>query len=180
MDIDYVVASAENFDFPGDSFDVVTACQCFMYFDKAIALPRIHRVLKDNGHFCILYMMWLPDESELTKHSMDLVLKYNPAWTGGSVKRYTPTETPDWAEDISEASNSGIFEVSNVERFDVNVRFTRESWHGRIRACRGVGASSLSAERIEAFEKEHIDYMQCVPESFDILHFVTIMSLCKK
>jgi len=70
--------------------------------------------------------------------------------------------------------------VSNVERFDVNVRFTRESWHGRIRACRGVGASSLSAERIEAFEKEHIDYLQCVPDSFDILHFVTIMSLRKK
>jgi len=180
MDIDYVVASAEDFDFPDNSFDVVTACQCFMYFDKALALPRIHRVLKDSGHFCILYMVWLPDECEIAKNSMDLVVKYNPDWTGGSVTRYTPTDTPDWAEDIVEVSNSELFEVSSIERFDVNVGFTRESWHGRIKACRGIGASSLSAEEIEAFEREHVDYLQSVPDSFDILHFVTIVNLHKR
>jgi len=38
MNIDYVVASAENFEFSNNSFDVVTACQCFNYFDKAIVL----------------------------------------------------------------------------------------------------------------------------------------------
>jgi len=180
MNIDYVATSAENFDFPDKSFDVITACQCFMYFDKAIVLPRIHRALKDGGHFCVLYMVWLPDESEIAKQSMDLVLRYNPDWTGGSVKRYTPAETPEWAEDLDEASRVDIFEVSDLERFDVNVRFTRENWHGRIKACRGIGASSLSAEKIEAFEKEHIAYLQGVPDAFDIPHFVVILNLRKK
>ena len=179
MNIDYVVASAEDFDFPDNSFDVVTACQCFMYFDNKIALPRIHKVLNDSGHFCILYMMWLSDESEIAKRSIDLVSKYNPEWTGGDVKRFTSTETPEWAKDIVEASNSDLFETSSIERFDVNVGFTRESWHGRIKACRGIGASSLSEERIEAFEKEHTDYLQSVPDSFDILHFVVIVNLKK-
>lgn len=42
MNIEYVVSSAEGLDFADNSFDVVTACQCFMYFDKSIILPKIH------------------------------------------------------------------------------------------------------------------------------------------
>jgi len=49
LDIDYIVASAESFDFRDKTFDVVTACQCFMYFDKAVALPKIYKVLKDDA-----------------------------------------------------------------------------------------------------------------------------------
>ncbi|MDR2568672.1 MAG: methyltransferase domain-containing protein [Oscillospiraceae bacterium] len=172
MDIDYVVASAENFEFPDNCFDVVTACQCFQYFDKTIALPRIHKVLKENGHFCILFMAWLTDECEIAKHSEELVLKYNPDWTGGGMKRYTVSETPEWAIEL--------FEATNFELFDVNVKFTRESWHGRIKACRGIGASSLSTEEISAFEKEHLEYLHNVPDIFDILHYVTILNLRKK
>jgi len=172
MDIDYIIASAENFDFPENSFDVVTACQCFQYFDKALALPRIHKVLKEDGYFCILFMAWLPDESDIAKHSEDLVLKYNPDWTGGRMKRYTPPKTPQWATEL--------YEAANIEGFDVNVKFTRENWHGRIKACRGIGASSLSEEKIAEFEKEHINYLKNVPEPFDILHFVTILNLRRK
>ena len=57
MDIDYIVASAEEIDFPDRTFDVVTACQCFMYFDKSIVLPKLHQMLKDHGHFAILFMV---------------------------------------------------------------------------------------------------------------------------
>ena len=32
MDIDYHVIATEDIGFPDDSFDVVTACQCFCYF----------------------------------------------------------------------------------------------------------------------------------------------------
>ena len=172
MDIDFVVASAETFDFPDKSFDVVTACQCFQYFDKSVALPRIHKVLKDNGHFCILFMAWLSDESVIAKDVEDLVLKYNPKWTGGRIKRYLPPKTPEWAEEL--------YTAANIVGFDVNVSFTRESWHGRMKSCRGIGASSLSAEEIAAFDKEHWEYLQSVPDAFDILHFVTILNLRAK
>lgn len=171
MKINYVVSSAENVNFPDNSFDVITACQCFMYFDKSKVLPKIHRLLKDNGHFCILYMVWLPDESEIAKTSEDLVLKYNPSWTGGHMKRYT-LGTPDWSEKI--------FEVDNAITYDLNVTFSRESWHGRMKACRGIGASSLSTEEIAKWEQEHLDYLSTVPETFDIIHYVTILNLCKQ
>jgi SAM-dependent methyltransferase len=172
MNIKFVVASAETFDFPDNSFDVVTACQCFMYFDKAIALPRIYNVLKENGYFCILFMSWLPDESEIALNSEKLVLKYNPDWTGSGMNRNSFAEEP---KELME-----LFEISSSEAFDINLPFTRESWHGRIRACRGVGASSLSAQDLSAFEKEHFEYMNNVPDSFDILHYATILKLSKK
>jgi SAM-dependent methyltransferase len=172
MNIDYTIASAENFDFPDKSFDVVTACQCFQYFDKAVALPRIHKVLKDNGYFCILFMAWLAEESDIARDTEDLVLKYNPKWTGGRIRRYTPPKTPEWAEEL--------FTAETIEGFDVNVTFTRESWHGRMKSCRGIGASTLSTEEKLMFDKELWEYLQSVPETFDILHFVTILNLRAK
>lgn len=171
MDIKYFVSSAEEVDFPDESFDVITACQCFMYFDKEVLLPKVHKMLKPEGHFCVLFMAWLPGESEIAHTSEELVLKYNPSWSGGHMTRYT-LSTPPWC--------GNLFEPVNMLTYDLPVTFTRESWHGRIKACRGIGASSLSQEEIAAWEKEHIAYLQTVPEEFEILHYVTILDLKRK
>ena len=140
-----------------------------MYFDKDVLIPKIHRMLKDNGHFAILFMAWLPEESEIARKSEELVLKYNTSWSGGHMTRYQP--------DASQCGDSFIPE--NILAFDLPVTFTRESWHGRMKACRGIGASSLKEEEIAAWEQEHIAYMQTAPEVFDILHYVTILDVKK-
>ena len=116
-------------------------------------------------------MAWLPEESEIAKASEELVLKYNPSWTGGHMTRYELQEPP-WC--------GNMFQASNMLAYDLPVHFTRESWHGRIKACRGIGASSLSPDEIAAWEQEHWAYMQTLPEDFDILHYVTILDLEKK
>ena len=46
------------------------------------------------------------------------------------------------------------FEAVYHEEYDIEVPFTRESWNGRMKACRGVGAS-LSPEEIIEWETEH-------------------------
>ena len=56
MDIEFKTVSAENIDFPADSFDVITACQCFFYFDHEKIAPELHRILKKDGRLVILYM----------------------------------------------------------------------------------------------------------------------------
>lgn len=170
MDIEYIVSGAEEVNFPKNTFDVITACQCFVYFDKSIVLPKIHNILKTNGHFCILWMAWLPDEDQIAGESERLVLKYNPSWTGAGFKR-TDLNTPEWVEPL--------FKVEHAIAFDTALRFTRESWHGRIKACRGIGASSLSESAIQEFEHEHIKLLNTFPETFKILHHVTILDLAK-
>ncbi len=170
MDIQYICASAEDIDFADETFDTVTACQCFMYFDKSIVFPKIHRILKDNGHFAILFMAWLPDESEIARKSEELVLKYNPAWTGANMQRSIP-RLPKEGRDL--------FTVEHAIGFDIDIPFTRETWHGRMVACRGIGASSLSAAEIAEFEKEHKAFLNTVPETFAIPHYATILNLQK-
>ncbi|MCD8390499.1 MAG: class I SAM-dependent methyltransferase [Firmicutes bacterium] len=174
MDIQYITAAAEDVDFPDASFDTVTACQCFMYFNKDTVLPKIHRLLRDGGHFCIMFMGYLPLESEIARKSEELILKYNPVWNGAN---YAPDKsktenriTPDWCK--------GMFETEKYTAFGVNVSFTRESWNGRMKTCRGVGAS-LDDKDIDAWEREHMAFLNTMPERFNIPHWVTMLNLKK-
>ena len=38
--IEYKVVSAEEINYPSGSFDAITACQCFWYFDPAVVVPK--------------------------------------------------------------------------------------------------------------------------------------------
>ena len=99
-----------------------------------------------------------------------MVLQYNPAWNGCGFTRSlieAPTEYLD------------RFTVERQDQLDLYVPFTRESWHGRMKACRGVGAS-LSKEEIASFDKEHYEMLKKYPESFDILHYAAITILKSK
>ncbi|MBR3142431.1 MAG: class I SAM-dependent methyltransferase, partial [Clostridiales bacterium] len=60
------------------------------------------------------------------------------------------------------------------------VPFTKESWHGRMFACRGVGAS-LSPEEIAKWDAEHRALLDAIaPESFEVLHYAAVTVLRKK
>ena len=170
MDIGFKTVSAENLDFPAGSFDVITACQCFWYFDHEKAAPEFHRLLKKDGRLVILFMAWLPFEDEIAGKSEALVLKYNPGWTGGRETKH-PIHIPDVIFDY--------FELEDHEEYDLKVPFTKESWHGRMIACRGVGAS-LSPEELASWDAEHRKLLETVPESFDVLHYGAISVLKRK
>lgn len=168
MDIDYYALSAENLDFPDNSFDVITACQCFWYFDHQKVMPVLFRMLKPEGSLLLLYMAWLPFEDKIAQASEKLVLKYNPEWSGAG-ETVHPIFIPECYKEK--------FELVYHEEYPLNVHFTRESWNGRMKACRGVGAS-LSEEEINAWEKEHIKLLsEIAPSEFDILHYGAVAEL---
>lgn len=83
MKIDFRAISAEEIDFPKENFDVITACQCFWYFDHEKVMPKLSDLLKKEGRLLILYMAWLPFEDKIAGASEELVLKYSPNWSGG-------------------------------------------------------------------------------------------------
>ncbi len=170
MDIEYHVAAAEQTDFPDASFDVITACQCFWYFDHKKIMPGLYRMLKENGRVLVLYMAWLPFEDKIAGESEKLVLKYNPQWSGCGEMMH-PIRIP-------ECYGEG-FKLVYHEEYTVNVTFTRESWHGRMKACRGVGASMTAAE-VSAWEKEHFAMLgRIAPPEFEVRHYGAIAELCK-
>ena len=171
MKFDFQAVSAEEMDFPEESFDVITACQCFWYFDHERVMPELARILKQDGKLLILYMAWLPFEDEIAGKSEELVLKYSPGWTGAGETRH-PIGIPDAAYEY--------FDLEEHEEYDVKVPFTRETWHGRMRACRSVGAS-LSGEELAKWEDEHRKLLdETAPEQFEVLHYAALAVLRKK
>ena len=171
MDIEYYAKSAENIDFQENSFDVITACQCFWYFDHEMIMPTLHKLLKDDGRILVLYMAWLPYEDKIAGESEKLVLKYSPNWSGAGETMH-PIFIPECYNDK--------FELVYHDEYKINVHFTRDSWNGRMKACRGVGAS-LSESEIASWEKEHMELLESIaPEEFDILHYAAIAELRKR
>lgn len=171
MNIDYLVSSAENINFPAASFDSITACQCCFYFNHDILAKKAFDLLKPGGKLVFIIMAWLPFESEIANASEQLILKYNPKWSGGG-----NTRNPIY---ISPAYDN-YFDKENEIMFDVDLPFTRESWAGRIRACRGVDAS-LSDNDVNLFDKEHKQLLSKIaPEKFTIIHDCLITVLKKR
>lgn len=88
MKIQYQAVATEDIDFPDSTFDVITACQCFWYFDHSIVLPNLRRILKSDGRLLILYMAWLPFEDKIAGASEELVLKFNSKWSGAGETKH--------------------------------------------------------------------------------------------
>ena len=164
MDIDFKVCPAENTGFEDNSFDVVTAVQCFHYFDPERVADEIYRVLKPGGLFCKIFMDWLPARDPSIREMEELILKYNPTWTGAGFDKYRYTY-PEWAE--------GRFRIHTIHNYDTKLSFSKEAWLGRVRSSRGVGAS-LSPELISAFERDYRTLLQKSDKPLSLQHEIHI------
>ena len=174
MKIDFIAAATEELvekaNFPKESFDVITACQCFWYFDHEKVMPVLADLLKAQGKLVILYMAWLPFEDKIAGKSEEMILKYSPKWSGAGEHRHEI-----WVPDVAYK----YFEKIDHEEYDLMVPFTKESWHGRVRASRGIGAS-LNPEELASWDTEHRALLDKIaPEKFDILHYGAITVLQK-
>ncbi|HAJ98039.1 MAG TPA: class I SAM-dependent methyltransferase [Ruminococcus sp.] len=168
MQIDFQAVSAEECHFPENHFDIVTACQCFWYFDPEKLMPILKRILEPEGRLCILQMEWLPFEDKTALASENLVLKYNPEWSGAGETRHPVLIPEHILKDM---------ELIHHEEWDIEIPFTRETWNGRMKACRGVGAS-LSESDLKTWEREHQALLErIVPQTFNILHYVAMAEL---
>lgn len=171
MDIEYYAAATEELSFPDNTSDVITACQCFWYFRHRQVMPNLYRMLKPCGKLLILYMAWLPFDDTIAGESERLVLKYSPDWSGAG-ETVHPIAIPD--------CYSQRFDLTYHEEYPVNVHFTRDSWHGRMKACRGVGAS-LDEKALSSWEAEHKALLSRIaPQEFDVLHYAAMAELTSR
>ena len=161
IEVDFRVAPAEEPPFPAGSFDVITANQCWLYFDTERAIPQVKRLLAGDGLLVVSYFSWLPRVDAIAAASERLVLKHNPQW-GAADYAGDHKPLPRWAE--------GILDVKAFFSYDEPIHFTRDTWRGRIRACRGIGAA-LSTGEVERFDAEHDALLKAVAgERFTVQH----------
>jgi SAM-dependent methyltransferase len=145
ISVEYRVARAERTGLPDAACDVVTAGQCWHWFDRPRAAAEVARILRNDGALVIAHFDWIPLAGNVVRATEELIEQRNPAWKMGRGLGVHPL----WLRDLGEA---GYRELETFS-YDMQVPYTPEAWRGRIRASAGVGAS-LSAEQTEGFDRE--------------------------
>ena len=161
--IRYLVSPAEKTGLPDDSFDCITAAQCFPYFDRKVMKQEIRRLLKPRGKFIKIWMDWCPDD-EIAAKSIATVEAFNPEWNAKAIG------IDDMYDDL--------FDGRVTEEFTSDISFTRDSWHGRMCACRGTLAS-MSEKQFAAWSEAHTKMLASYPPSFTVKHkvFITVFNV---
>lgn len=162
--IEYRVCGAEDIDYEDKSFDVITACQCFWYFDPKIIVPKIKNFLKEDGMFMKIYMSYLKDDPIASKSNI-LIKSMNNNWTGASAS----------VKDLT----THYFKNPHMESFFIDIPFTKKSWTGRMKASRGVMAS-MNKGQIKIFEERHMKMLEEFPMEFTIRHKVFLTYYYRK
>ncbi len=151
--VEYLKASAEITSLDSSSVDVVTAGQCWHWFDRPRAVSEVARILKPGGRLLIAHFDWLPLKGNCVEATEKLILHYSPKWRGANGWGIHPW----WLRDLGEA------DYRNIETFsyDEPVLYDHQSWRGRIRASAGI--ASLSEADRTLFDQALAELLQ---ESF--------------
>ncbi len=156
--ITYYVSPAEKTGLPDHSFNTVTAAQCFWYFNRDAMQTELRRLLKPGGLFIKIFMNWELQDPIAAK-SIALVEEFNPKWNGGT---YGAADLYD-----------DLFPGRHTETFFSDLPFTRDSWHGRMRACRGTLAS-MDESTFRQWETAHLTLLEHCPTAFTVRHKLCI------
>ncbi|MCA9869039.1 MAG: class I SAM-dependent methyltransferase [Anaerolineae bacterium] len=143
VQVEYRVAPAEDTRLPSNSFDVVSAGQCWHWFDRPRTAAEISRLLKSGGTLVIAHYDWLPLPGNVVALTEELILRYNPAWHFGSGTGIYP----QWFGDVAVA---GFQEIESFT-YDEPAIYSNEAWRGRVRASAPIGGS-LPAEDVDRFD----------------------------
>jgi ubiquinone/menaquinone biosynthesis C-methylase UbiE len=140
----FLVASAENTGLESASFELVTAGQCWHWFEGAAVMSEARRVLVDGGAVVVAHYSYLAEHSRVARDTEALILEFNPSWTmAGSSGIY-----PEQIDDLIH----GGFKLVEQFCYQHSEAFTHARWCGRMRTCNGVGSGGLSPTQVEEFD----------------------------
>ena len=150
VDVAYVTAAAEATGLAGGAFDLVTAGQCWHWFERPEAAAEVLRLLQPGGHLVIAHFDWLPLPGNVVEASEALIQEFNPHWHYGGRNGVHGR----W---ISDQRVAGFADVRSFS-YDEPARYSHEAWRGRVRASAGI-AASLPAARVAAFDAAHAEML---------------------
>ena len=143
LTIEFINATAEHTRGTDAQMDLVSAGQCWHWFDRTAAAAEVHRILRPGGRIIIAHFDWIPLPGNLLELTEDLICQFNPNWRGGG-------GTGTYRRWFADVSGAGFAELTSAT-YDEMAPYTHEAWRGRVRASAGI-AASLPADRVEAFD----------------------------
>ncbi|HYE78930.1 MAG TPA: class I SAM-dependent methyltransferase [bacterium] len=151
LNIRWVQGTAEETGLPEGAFDVVSAGQCWHWFDRSAAAREVRRLLAPGGRLVIAHYDWISLPGNVMDATDALILRYKPDLDDLAVKYAAGVGLYGaWLRELA-LDGFGGFETFS---FDHDVIATHEAWRGRIRASANVGAS-LPADEVARFDTEY-------------------------
>ncbi|MDG2427779.1 MAG: class I SAM-dependent methyltransferase [Acidimicrobiales bacterium] len=144
LQIEWLECPAEKTELLSASYDVVTAAQCWHWFDGEVAASEVRRLLVTGGCVAVCGFDWLPLPDTVSGITDALIQAHNPSWTLGGIRDPGP-------EAERQLGGAGLV-VFETFTFDVDVPYAVDSWRRRIGASAGI--LDLSAESAAAFDLE--------------------------
>ena len=144
LQIEWLECRAEETGFPPGSFDVITAAQCWHWFDGEAAASEVRRLLVIGGRVGVCGFDWLPLPDTVSGVTEALIETHNPSWKLGGIRDPGPSVR-------RQLGDAGL-EVLETFTFDVDVPYAVDSWHRRIGASAAI--LDLSAEAAAAFDAQ--------------------------
>ena len=141
----FVEGQAETTGCDADSFELVTAGQCWWWFDGATAAQEALRVLRPGGRLLVATFSYLALPGTVAHRTEELVLRHNPGWPKAGWRGVHPEQV----QDLDVAGFRSVESFSYVE----DVLFSHEAWRGRMRTCNGVG-SALDNDTVTSFDRD--------------------------
>jgi len=146
LSLTWVEGTAEETGQEDGAFDLVTAGQCWHWFQPEAATAEISRILRPGGRLIIAHFDWVPLPGNLVALSEEMMQALSPDWRmGGGTGFY-----PAWSVHLGIAGFQGIESFS----FDHAQTYTLEAWCGRIRASAAV-SGSRDADAVASFDAAH-------------------------
>ncbi|MHC4414505.1 MAG: class I SAM-dependent methyltransferase [Planctomycetota bacterium] len=142
----FLVRRAEETGLPDGAFDLVTAGQCWVWFDQDAVLREVTRLLRPHGLLVVAHYCYLAHRSRVAQETERLVLRFNPTWTMAGATGVYPNQ-------IDQLTQGGL-ELVEQFCYDHARPFTHEAWRGRVRTCNGVGSGVMTDEQVAAFDAE--------------------------
>ncbi len=140
----FQVARAEQTGLEAGAFDLVTAGQCWHWFDGDAAMAEARRVLRPDGILAIVDYPYLVEHAPVARDTEELILAFNPSWTMAGSTGLFP-------ERIEEVLHGG-FTLVEAFCYDHDEAFSHVAWRGRMRTCNGVGSGGLPPPEVVRFD----------------------------
>lgn len=138
------VARAEATALRANAFDLVTAGQCWHWFDGPAAMGEVLRVLRPGGVLAIVQYSYLAEHTPVARETEALILEFNPSWTMAGSTGLFP-------EHVDQVIRGG-FGFVEAFCYDRDEPFSHERWRGRMRTSNGVGSGGLVPAEVRRFD----------------------------
>ncbi len=166
LQVRFIEARAESSHLADESFSLITAGQCWHWFDRAQVARECRRLLASGGYLVIAHLDWLVFADNVVEVTERAILEFGARFSSlldlGREGLY-----PAWTRDVREA---GFVDVETFS-FDTEVSYSQSDWRGRIRASHPIGGSLPPAD-VERFDAFLAGRLAGFPQTLSIPHRV--------